>query len=276
MKCHKNQPLKILKVSVSCTIAKPLNGTLPHSKTSHFLRLYPVTYSYKNRNKVIQSEVQTYHLKGLRGAIRHAIMGYCHDIGLEVCHTTDKEATKDGTPLLPPGFHLLGSCVKNGGSCIVHELFGSMTQEGHIAVYAPPIASPSQKTAKLENVQNVHIATEHRICLTFDNKAAQDFGERYFSGDFSFEVDVTKCSPIELGLLINAIMTMKRLGAGYNAGYGHIKVKRFQLVNRTSARKAVWDDEKIFEVQEEIVEDSLKKEVLEAFTAWEDYVAAHT
>ncbi|MFQ5976834.1 MAG: hypothetical protein ACE5OZ_01730 [Candidatus Heimdallarchaeota archaeon] len=276
MKSNLISPRRVLKVSVSCVIAKPLNGTLPRSNTSHLLRLYPVGYSYKNRNKEVQSEIQTYHLKGIRGAIRHAVMGFCHDHGVEICHTTDKETTKDGTPLLPSGFHLLGHCAENGGSCLVHDLFGSMRQEGHITVYAPPIASPSQKTAQLENIQPVHIATEHRICQTFDNKTAQEFGERYFSGDFTFEVDTTNCSPRELGLLINSIMTMNRLGAGYNAGYGHIKVKAFLLVNRVVSRQAIWGQDEEFQVQEKIAETSLKTEVLEAFSAWEEYIAAHS
>ncbi|MFX1512651.1 MAG: hypothetical protein ACFFCQ_08700, partial [Promethearchaeota archaeon] len=37
---------KILKVLVYTPIAKPLNGSLPRSNNSHFLKLYPIKYWY--------------------------------------------------------------------------------------------------------------------------------------------------------------------------------------------------------------------------------------
>ena len=37
---------KILKVQAFTPISKPLNGSLPRSNNSHFLRLYPVSYKY--------------------------------------------------------------------------------------------------------------------------------------------------------------------------------------------------------------------------------------
>lgn len=274
---YKNiSPKRILKVFVSAGIAKPLNGALPHSKNSHFLRLYPVTYNYSNGKQEKTATAQTYHIKGLRGALRHAVMQVCHEAGLEVCHTTDKEATQDGRSLLPPGFHLLGACSQNGGSCIVHDLFGGMNQEGQIAIYADPIANISHKTSQITGVQNVHIATEHRIVLTYDRKSVQDFGERYFSGQFVFEITVTDCSSEQLGLLVQAIMALDRLGAGYNAEYGHLKVTQFQLLERRVNRTPEWDTHETFQIKEEIDEKSLKDEVLKGLKAWDDYVAAHS
>jgi hypothetical protein len=275
MQFRKNRPKKILKIFVSCAIAKPLNGSFPGSNTSHLLRLYPVAYTYKNGKQEKEKEVQSYHIKGLRGALRHAVMEVCHGAGLEVCHTTDKEATKDGTILLPPGFHLLGACGTNGESCVVHNIFGSKGQEGRITVYADPIANIPHKTSQANRVQNVHIATENRICKTFDGKTAQDFGERYFSGEFAFEIDVTHCASEQVGLMIQAIMALKRLGRGYNAGYGHLKVLKFQLLERIVQRVPVWIDD-FFAVVEDIAEESLKDESLEALQTWEDYLAAHS
>lgn len=270
----KNVPKKILKVFVSCAIAKPLNGAMPRSNTSHLLRLYPVTYKYNNGKQEKEKEVQSYHIKGLRGAVRHAVMGVCHGMGLEVCHTTDKEATKDGTSLLPPGFHLLGACGNKDENCVIHDIFGSKGQEGLIAVYAEPIANIPHKTNQANGVQNVHIATENRICKTFDGKTAQDFGERYFSGEFAFEIDVTRCSPNQVGLLIQAILALQRFGRGYNAGYGHLKVLKFQLLKQNIQRVPVWIND-FFMVIEDIAEESLKDESLDALQAWEDYLAAH-
>ncbi len=277
MQYKKKKPKKILKVYVSCAIAKPLNGSLPRSNTSHMLRLTPITYKYKNGKTEKKTQVQTYLLKGLRGAVRHAVMGVCNDIGLEVCHTTDKETTKDGTSLLPSGFHLLGSCGENGESCIVHNLFGSMRKEGKITVCADPIANILHKTGQVQGIQNVHIATENRICLTYDRKTAQDFSERYFSGNFTYEVDVTECSLEELGLLIHAVVQLDRYSRGYNAGYGHLKTLKLSLLSKTAKHDLICNqNDGTFDVHEAVLEESLQEEVLSAQQAWEDYIAAHS
>jgi hypothetical protein len=275
VRARTNTPEKILKVFVSCNIAKPLNGAVPRSNTAHLLRLVPVSYTYKSGKQEKKATVQTYHIKGLRGALRHAVMEICHAAGLEVCHTTDKEATKDGQSLLPAGFHLLGDCSENSNRCVVHELFGSMNHESRIMVYSDPIGSIPHKTSVTNGIQNVHIATENRICKTFDGKVAQDFGERYFSGSFTFEIDLTHCTPLQQGLIIQATMALKRLGGGYNAGYGHLTVHQFQYLKRTMKRVPIWTED-TFKVNEEVTEESLKDEPLVALQAWQDYLAAHS
>ncbi|MFX0172889.1 MAG: RAMP superfamily CRISPR-associated protein [Candidatus Hodarchaeota archaeon] len=268
-------PQIILRVVAFTPIAKPLNGALPQSNTSHFLRLYPVTYTYVNNKTEKTATSETYLIKGLRGAIRHQIMHLCSRIGLEVCHTSDKEYDKQGHSLLPEGFHLLGACRTNG-ECVVHQIFGSKGVKSLIAVSADPITSISQKSATTEEpVQNVHIATEKRICLSFDDKSIQDFGERYFSGYFTFEIDVTKCNSIRLGLLIEAIVNLEKLGRGFNTGYGRLKIKQFQLLERSISRTPVWNGDS-FLVEEHVVEKSLKTEVVNAMEAWTQYATLNT
>ena len=236
-------PQRILKVVAYTAIAKPLNGSLPRSNNSHFLRLYPIKYSYKNGKDEKEATSESYFLKGIRGAIRHQVMKICYDAGEEVCHTSDKATDKMGNSLLPEGFHLTGSC-KGNGECIVHQVFGSMGTEGLISVYAEPITSISHKSAKTEvKVQKVHIATENRVCMTFDNKSVQNFGERYFSGEFTFEIDVTCCTSEQIGLLIESVINMQRLGRGYTAGYGKIHIKQIQLLERTTKRIPEWQEE---------------------------------
>ncbi|MFQ5979250.1 MAG: RAMP superfamily CRISPR-associated protein [Candidatus Heimdallarchaeota archaeon] len=275
MKARTHIPEKILKVFVSCNIAKPLNGAVPRSNIAHLLRLVPVSYTYKGGKQEKKATVQTYHIKGLRGALRHAVMEICHAAGLEICHTTDKEATKDGQSLLPAGFHLLGACGKNGDRCVVNELFGSMNRESRITVYSDPIGSIPHKTSVANGIQNVHIATENRICKTFDGKVAQDFGERYFSGAFTFEINLTHCTSLQQGLLIQAAMALKRLGGGYNAGYGRLTVQQFQYLKRITKRVPIWTED-TFKVNEEVIEESLKDEPLAALQAWEDYLATRS
>ncbi|MFW9854178.1 MAG: hypothetical protein ACFFFG_03930 [Candidatus Thorarchaeota archaeon] len=147
--------------------------------------------------------------------------------------TTDKEADKHGNVLLPEGLHLLGSCLAGEKECILHQIFGSKGIEGKISVYADPIASISHKTARLsESIQHVHIASENRINLTYDGKTTQDFKERYFSGYFNFEIDVTHCSPQQIGLVIEGAVAFDRLGRGFNTGYGRVEVKKLQLLKR--------------------------------------------
>lgn len=261
----------VLKVYCYTPISKPLNGSLPRSNITHFLKLYPIEYTYTDKKKEKKAKTKTYWIKGLRGALRHQVMKICREIGLEICHTSDKEADKHGNSLLPNGFHLIGACKGNGDECIVHQVFGSKGNEGQISVYADPITSINHATAKVPvKLQNVHIATENRMVKSFDGKSIQDFGERYFSGEFTFEIDVTRCNKKQLGLLIQSIMNLQKFGRGFNSGYGRIQVKRFQLLTRSIARFPEWKEEN-FIVKEEIIEKSKKKAVFDAIDAWHQY-----
>ncbi|MFX0053278.1 MAG: hypothetical protein ACFE8U_18530 [Candidatus Hermodarchaeota archaeon] len=268
MKINRARPKrKILKIYCFTPIAKPMNGSLPFSKITNLLKLSSTSYEYKNGKTIKSAIASTYFLKGLRGAVRHKIMEISQNLGLEVCHTTDKETDKHGNKLLPEGFHLLGSCKENG-ECIIHQLFGSKSNEGIISFWANPISNITEKTAIVKDkVQRVHISTENRISLTYDRRPAQDFKERYFSGNFKFEIDVTNCSLPQIGLLIEAIMNLEQYGRGFNSGYGKIEIKKFQLLERFVKRSPIWNDES-FEIQEEMEESSLKQEVLDSLEAW--------
>ncbi|MFX0063223.1 MAG: hypothetical protein ACFFC7_13690 [Candidatus Hermodarchaeota archaeon] len=303
----------VLKVMCSAPIIKPLNGSL--QKGSHLLKLAPTLYSYRGKSSKTEEEelrpsqdgkktiktvktTNTYYIKGIRGAVHHKVMELCYQLGLEVCHTMERRKTKedekeDNTKTekgrkkktvattrqneIPQGFHALGECADNGGSCIVHKIFGSMRQESLIAVLANPIVSVKEKTAEFTDaVQRFHIATENRHAMSFEGVPLQDFNEHYFSGDFSFEIEVTLCTPEQLGLLINSAFRLNRLGRGYNAGYARVKVRELQLVERKTTEKLVWDEERqTYVVKEDIIEKVLKEEVQNALQAWDKYVEAH-
>ncbi|MFX1286282.1 MAG: RAMP superfamily CRISPR-associated protein [Promethearchaeota archaeon] len=272
MKARKfDNPSRILKVFCYTPINKPLNGPVSGGKASHLLRLHPISYSYQGKKKEKIKQSDTYFIKGLRGALRHQIMQVCREYDLEVCHTSDKKADKHKNSLLPEGFHLLGSCELNG-DCIIHQIFGSKGNEGLISVYADPITSISLKTANpLEKVQNVHIATENRNVRAFNGKSLQNFAERYFSGNFTFEIEVSKCNKVQLGAIIDAVMKLHKLGRGFNSGYGRIHIKRFQLLKRYTKIFPEWKEDS-FIVKEEIEEKFIKQDVLKALQAWFDYV----
>jgi hypothetical protein len=188
-----------------------------------------------------------------------------------------KEKDSSGISLLPKGFHLNGVCVKNGDECIIHSIFGGMGYEGKISVSVDPIAfiKETKNLQLARRVQLMHIATENRHCRTFDGKIAQNFTEKYASGVFTCEIDVTPLNKPELGLVIEGAMRMERLGGGFNAGYGRIAVTKFQLIRRSKEWKKRLVDG-WFEVSEEVTEEPLNQEVKLALQAWEDYVFALT
>ncbi len=265
-------PRKILKVKAFTPICKPLNGSLPSSKISHLLKLWTFEYQYKNGKETKTSTATAYMIKGLRGALRHQVMTHCKERGLEVCHTSDKETDQKGNSLLPEGFHLLGSCT-DSDECIVHAVFGSKGNSSKIRVSAKPIANISHKTFQAPvSIQNVQIATEKRVALTFEGKAIQDFGERYLAGEFEFEIDITKCTPEEMGMIIEATMYMHKLGGGYNAGYAELQIKGLDLVKSTTNRQPKITDQNSFTIEEEIDEEKLPEEFTNALTAWKKHL----
>ncbi|MFQ5978003.1 MAG: RAMP superfamily CRISPR-associated protein [Candidatus Heimdallarchaeota archaeon] len=263
-------PRKILKAHCYTAIAKPLNGSFPSSNASHFLKLYSIPYTYKHGKQEKTAYQETYLIKGLRGAIRHSAMKIMQESGIEVCHNSDKETDKEGRRLLPDGFHLLGSCVGNG-ECLIHQIFGSKGHEGLISVYADPIGSVSQKSAKFDTtIQPIHLAFENRVNISFEGKSIQDFKERYFSGYFSFEIDVSRCDQLQLGFLVQCILELEKLGRGYNTGYGRLEVREFELLKQEVHKKAKWNDNR-FKVIQDIKEKPLKEEVESALQEWENY-----
>lgn len=161
------QPVESLLIfKLNLPIVKTLNGSIAGGNTGCMLRSQNVTVNYKKNTKWQEKIVKTYIIKGLRGAVRHAVMEECKAKGIEVCHTTNKEEDKSQNKLLVDGFHLLGSCI-NKKECIIHQIFGSMRQESIISVSSDPIIFIDDKFSTFkfsENLQVVHIATEKRIC----------------------------------------------------------------------------------------------------------------
>ena len=264
------KPQKILKVVVFADIVKPLNGATTMSKVSHLLKLEPISYTY-GKDKITESI--TYFIKGLKGAVRHAFMRMCKGSDLEVCHSSDKEFDKHGKSFLPQGFHLLGACLKDENPCILQQIFGQKGQQSLISVRAPAITSIKHKTAEFDrNIQKVHIATETRIMLSAKQKTMQDFGERYFSGQFYFEINVTRCQLAQLGSIIQAVSSqLHRLGRGYTAGYRHIEVQEMQLLTRKTSTALVPTGES-FKVQKVFEDKPIPQLVNQAIKAWNSFL----
>ncbi len=147
--------------------------------------------------------------------------------------------------------------------------------EGIISFYSNPIASVTHSTAEFEEpIQKVHISSENRSCLTFDGKSTQNFVERYFSGKFNFEIDVTECTPSQLGLIIKGAMVIDRLGGGFNSGYGHVEVKKIKLLERSIEKVPKWSEDDSFVIEKKVNEKPLKKDFIEALEAWNNVLDA--
>ena len=263
---------KILKVKAYTNICKPLNGSLQSSKTSHLLKLGTFDYQYKSGKEIKTSRATAYMIKGLRGGLRHQVMTNFNNRGIEVCHTSDKETDKQGNSFLPKGFHLQGSCLDKK-ECMVHSVFGSKRHKSKIRVSAAPIANISHQTYQTRmKVQNVHISTETRVALTFGGKSIQDFGERYFAGEFEFEIDVSKCTKEETGMIIEAVMYMQKLGRGYNAGYGEVEIVSIKLVKEKTIRKSEVSTGGEFMIEEKREEEAIPGEFSDALIAWKNYL----
>lgn len=207
---------KRILVRAFTPIAKPINTVV--QKNSTMLLLGEI--SYTNGSKTFNTKL--YYLKGLLGMLRHACMGLAHDHGIEVCHSSEKTELKDGTKLIPPGFHPLGSCDP---PCVMRRIFGTFREESRIIVSADPITSINHKEYNTDvNCQKVHIASENRIALSYHRIPIQDFRASYFSGDFVFFIDITQLTDFEIKFLLESLLYIEYYGGGRTAGYGHIKI----------------------------------------------------
>ena len=73
-------------------------------------------------------------------------------------------------------------------------MFGSIRQRSRIAVDSLPIVNPKHETAQFAiPVQRLKIGTENCTSMSYDERPIQNFKHHYFSGEFYFEIDVTKC-----------------------------------------------------------------------------------
>jgi len=207
---------KQLVVRAFTPIAKPLNASIQKNSTMLLLGEIP----YINGSKTFTTKL--YYLKGLRGMLRHACMDLARDRGIEACHSSEKTELKDGTKLVSQGFHPLGACDP---PCILRRIFGTFREDSRVSVSADPITSISHKDYTVEiPIQKVHIASENRIALSYDRIPIQDFRESYFSGYFTFTIDVTQLTEDETKFLLESLLYIEYYGGGRSAGYGHVKI----------------------------------------------------
>ena len=253
---------KQLVVRAYTPIAKPLNASIQKNSTMLLLGEIP----YVNSSKTFNTKI--YYIKGLRGMLRHAAMALAHDCGIEVCHSSEKTELKDGTKLIPDGFHPLGSCDP---PCMLQRIFGSFREESRISVSADPITSISHKDYTTDvAVQKVHISSENRIALSFDGIPIQDFRESYFSGYFTFSIDVTKLTNEEIKFLMESLLYIETIGACKNAGYGHVKLLDFDL-QKIETLKTVERDDGVYKVTEETEVESIE---LDNIGDWRETIVA--
>ncbi len=236
-----------IKVVAYTTIAKPSNGTVQKAKV--LLKLSPITY--KNNGK--EHKVEAYYIKGLKGVLRHAAMECARTKGLEVCHTSDKTTDKSGNELIPDGFHPLCSCYPDN-ECIIHRIFGSIHVPSKIKVWSLPVANIKHAEFESEHpLNNMHVATENRIALSYDGRAIQDFREGYLSGEFTFFVDVTKLDEEEIRFILESLLYIDTLGGGVSAGYGVVRLKEIVVEDVEDIRKLVKTEDGYKVVYEENV-----------------------
>jgi hypothetical protein len=250
---------KVIVVRCQTPIAKPTNTSI--QKTSAMLLLGHL--KYKNGTKDFNTKM--YLLKGVRGMLRHAGMKLAKTCNMEVCHSSEKEALQDGTQLIPKGFHALGSCDPMN-PCILRGIFGTFREESRIKASSDPLASIKHKEYTTEfPIQNVHIATEHRIALSFEGTPIQDFKQVYFAGTFTFQIDVSKLNEDEIKFLMESILYIDQLGGGKNTGYGQVTVLDFEYQELVIVRKAVKNGDKKFEITEEITTTQIDIDNIESW-----------
>lgn len=220
---------KQIVVRAFTPIAKPINTSI--QKNSTMLLLGEIAYI--NGSKTFNTKL--YYLKGLRGMLRHACMDLARDYGIDACHSSEKTELKDGTKLISQGFHPLGACDP---PCILRRIFGTFREESRINVSADPITSINHKDYTTEvPVQKVHIASENRIALSYERIPIQDFREYYFSGYFTFTIDVTQLTNDEIKFLLESLLYIEYYGGGRSAGYGHVKILDVEPQHITIERK---------------------------------------
>ncbi len=250
------QTKKQIVIRAYTPIAKPHNASI--QKNSTMLLLGEI--SYESGSKAFNTKL--YYIKGVRGMLRHAAMSLAQDCGIEVCHSSEKTELKDGTQLVPSGFHPLGSCDP---PCILRRIFGTFREESSISVLVDPIASIKHKEYTTElPAQKVHISTENRIALAYDRMAIQDFRESYFSGYFNFVIDITNLTDDEIKFIVESLLYIETLGSGKNAGYGCIKILEVEIQNVHVLRNVTMDNG-VYKIIEEI---EVKPILLENIEEW--------
>jgi len=249
---------KLVVIHAYTPIAKPINTSVQKNSTMLLLGQIP----YENGSKLFITKL--YYIKGLRGMLRHACMSLAQDYGIEVCHTSEKIELKDGTKVIPSGFHPLGECEP---PCILKRIFGTFREESSISVLADPITSIKHKEFTTEiPVQRVHISSEHRIAKSFTGIPIQDFKESYFSGYFSFQIDVTELTDDEIKFLMESLLYIETLGAGKRSGYGRVKILGFEFQKVETTREIV----RVNGIYKVVENDSITPIELDDIESWKN------
>jgi len=213
-------------------------------------------------------------VKGVRGALRHSIMGILHENGIAYCSPTQKEHFKgSGESTLLKGEHLMGSCGEK--PCPVRQLFGMLREESSIRVWSDVVVQtdkPLESITTQKGLSFVHVSTENRHASRRDGKTLQDFSEQYFSGEFKFYVEFSKELPNWLlGLLLKGVLSITHLGGGSNSGYGRLEIKEVSFERISFSRTLGEETNGSITVHEEehiVKQNQLLKEYVEA---WKNY-----
>ncbi len=252
---------KRIVIDAQTPIAKTGNGLAVGGKVNNLLLL-------GNGSENSKDDSKRYLMKGIRGWINHAMMALAKEEGVEVCHSSSKTETQSGVNLLPEGFHARGKCLETE-ECIQHRLMGSISKPSKLK-FEPVIIISTASKGKINdaNTQKMHIATERRNSLVHKTKAAiQDFGERYFGGEFTIKIEfLEEVTKEELGYLLKGILNAQEigLGAAVNNGSGKVNIHSVEL--QEVIRSQGFDKNgKVFE-EEKI--RNLKKEKKEGMKAW--------
>jgi hypothetical protein len=247
---------KRLKIRLETPIATPGNGAVNNGNINQLLLLMNDGTKHGKR----------YLVKGLRGLMNHSMMSIAQQKGIEVCHSSNKETTKEGENLLPEGFHLTGDCYPED-ECLKHRIMGSI-KKASVLRFQPVIIISHKVKGPQEEAQKVHISTNDRNVLVHrTRKAIQHFGDRYFSGEFTLMIELlTELSLEELGFLIEAVLYAPELGLGakINDGSGKLILHEVALQKVTRTR-TIGSRGKVIEEENE---RNLWKEMEEALKVW--------
>lgn len=149
--------------------------------------------------------------------------------------------------------------------CMLRRIFGTFREDSRIIVSADPITSISHKEYTTDvPVQKVHIASENRIALSYDGIPIQDFRESYFSGYFTFSVDVTQLTNDEIKFLMEPLLYIETLGDGKNAGYGQVKLLDLDL-QKVEFTKNIKKDNGSYKFVEEVETESIELDNIEGW-----------
>ncbi|MFW9922076.1 MAG: RAMP superfamily CRISPR-associated protein [Candidatus Thorarchaeota archaeon] len=251
---------KRLVIQLETPFAKTGNGAIVGGKVNNLMLIGAEGKDSKEGKK--------YFVKGLRGWINHAMMALAKEEGIEVCHSSEKTETQKGEKLLPVGLHPAGKCFEEGKECIKHKLMGSFVHPSKLKFLPVIIISKTFKGNLPKYVQQMHIATENRNALVYESKQAiQDFGERYFAGEFTLTIEfLQELSKEELGFLLKSILYAAELGLGASSSNGSGKVEVKQLALQEVIRSRTLDA--MGKVVEEEKARNLWKDMQEGLEAW--------